>query len=216
MKGIALVAIILVILGASCTHTVQKQPSGQERALKPESALLEEKYELLTVQGMGMPLAEHRYLLAKDGETEIQIRNAEEFAQIVREIASPEDALELVRLLTSQEFRPFLKDIFYSEVHKKMEPKTEGDEEDRWFAIAPKQYETWKLHEPVATEEDAMYKIERFVASYPRVKVQEQEHTLAQLLKIWEWVDAQGKYTMEIQEVIAEGGEIQKILLFTK
>ena len=214
MKVVTIMTMLFVIFGVSCAHTVQKHPGGQERPLKLESALFLKKYELFTVIGMGKPVAEHSYLLAKDGNSEVKIQDTESFAQIVKEIASPEDALELVRLMTSQEIRPFLSDVYYNEVHKQAKPEKEGEEEDRWFAIAPEQYDEWQLHEPIVTEENGMYKIERFVASYPRLK--EQELTPAQLLKIWEWVDAEGKYSMEIQEVIAEGDEIHKLLLFTK
>ena len=215
MKLFTFIMLGFIILGTlSCACAVQKQATEQERSLKLESTLLNENYKLFAVRGMGMPIAEHSYLLAKDGKTEIKIQTAEEFAQIVKKITSPEDALALVRLITSQEIRPFLSDVYYSEVHKKVETKSEGEQKAQWFAIEPEQYEKWNLHEPVVTEENGLYKIERFVASYPRLK--EQELIPAQLLKIWEWVDAEGKYSMEIQEVIAEGDIIQKILLFTK
>ncbi len=220
MKGITLFTITLMLLGTSCAKKmreeppVQEQTTTQEQPLKVETTLLNKKYDFFPRRGMGRPLAKQGYLLVKHGETELKIRTTEEFAQIVKGITSSEDALALVRLITSQQLRPFLTDVYYSEVHKKVEAK-ESEKEDRGFAIEPEQYEAWKAQEPVVTEEEAgMYKIERFVASYP--KMQGQEHTPAQLLKIWEWVDSQGKYSMEIQEVIAEGSAIQKILMFTK
>jgi hypothetical protein len=220
MKRIVLLTIALMLLGTSCAKKMQEEPPAQkktttqERPLKVETTLLNEKYEFFPRRGMGRPIAKQGYLLAKHGETELKIQTTEEFAQLVKEITSPEEALALVRLITSQQIRPFLSDVYYGEVHKKAEPK-KGEQENRWFAIEPEQYEAWKIQEAVATEEKTgAYKIERFVASYP--KVQGQEHTPAQLLKIWEWVDSQGKYSMEIQEVIAEGSEIQKLLMFTK
>lgn len=211
MKAIMLMSLGLVMLGLSCAQDVDKsnQPLKKERALKPESTLIREEYTLSTVIEAVRPIAEHIYILAKSGETELKIRDTEGFAQVVRKISSQEQALELVRLLTSQEFRPFLKDIYYSEVHKK------ENEEDRWFAIEPKQYDEWKLHEPVVTEENGVYKIERFVACYPRL-LENKEITQAKLVKIWEWVNSDGKYLAEIQDVIAEGDKIHKILIFTK
>jgi hypothetical protein len=211
MKAIILMSLVLVMLGLSCAQDVDNgdQPLKKERAIKTESALIQEGYTLSTVIEAVKPIAEHVYILAKNGETELKIRDTEGFAQVVRKISSQEQALELVRLLTSQEFRPFLKDIYYSEVHKK------ENEEDRWFAIEPKQYDEWKLHEPVVTEENDVYKIERFVACYPRL-LENKEITQAKLVKIWEWVDSDGKYLAEIQDVIAEGDAIHKILIFTK
>lgn len=211
MKTVILMNIVLVMLGFSCAQDVDNgnQPLKQERALKTESALIQEGYTLSTVIEAVKPIAEHVYILAKNGETELKIRDTESFAQVVRKISSQEQALELVRLLTSQEFRPFLKDIYYSEVHKKK------DKDDRWFAIEPEKYDEWNLHEPVVTEENGVYKIERFVACYPRL-LENREITQAKLVKIWEWVDSDGKYLAEIQDVIAEGDEIHKILIFTK
>ncbi|MBD3307110.1 hypothetical protein GF339_11850 [candidate division KSB3 bacterium] len=216
MKIITMITLALVGLSACCAQTGQKQPAAQERPLTLQSPLLKDEFELFTVQEMGQPLAAHRYLLAKHDETELKIQTAAEFAPLVREITSPADALALVRLLTSQEIRPFLQDIFYSEVHKKSEPQAQAETtpEAQWFALEPEQYAQWGISEPVVTAEEESYKIERFVASYPRT--QEQERTPAQLLKIWEWVDTEGQYSMEIQEVIAEGPEVRKILLFTK
>ena len=211
MRGITCLLFVSILLGACCApQKPQKQARGQERRLQPESALLDEKYQLFSVMGMEMPIADNTYLLAKDGETDIEIRKAAEFAQIVKGVTSPEDALNFVRLLTSQQFRLFIADVNYTEVHK----KDEADAEDRWFAIEPQQYEDWKLHDPVVSEEDGQYKIERFVARYPYF--QDQQRIPAQLLKIREWVATDGTYSMEVQEVVAEGDAIGKILLLTK
>ncbi len=221
MKNVVLMSFLLIImLGASCATTSQEEEPGKqsrakgpitrERPVEIDSGLIHDDYELFSVIEAKKPISEHAYLLAKSGNAQLEIRETKDVAQIVKAITSPEDALELARLLSSQDLRPFLKDIYYSEIHEKMK----GDEKDQWFAIETDRYNAWKLHEPVITEEDGQYKIERFVASYPRI--QEQPPSPAQLLKIWEWVDAQGKYSMEIQEVIAEGEEIQKILIFTK
>lgn len=219
MKEMALLSLLFVFLGMSCAHTEQsssRQVSSdvQERQITLETTLLQEQYTLFTVQGMGFPLAEHRYLLARDGEQEMKIRKAADLAPLVKEIGSAEQALEFVRFLTSTDIRSFLSDIYYHEVHKKIETRDENAPEDRWFAIEEDQYEAWNLHGPIVEEVDDMYKIERFVASYPRRE--NQNITPARLLKIWEWVTREGFYSMEIQATIAEGEPIQKILLFQK
>lgn len=217
MQGILLFISILVILGTSCANTSQESPSPTKRETPLElgSALLDGRYELFTVQELEMPLADHRYVLAKNGETTIKIQQAEDFSQIVKEITSAEEALELVRLITSQEIRPFLTDIYYHEVEKKVESEIGDAVEPQWFALEPEQYDKWEVQEPVVTEEgDGKYKIERFVAGYSRME--EERRIPSQLLKIWEWVDVEGNYSMKIQEVITEGEEIDKILLFTK
>jgi hypothetical protein len=214
MKGIIAFMMLCAILGTSCACSKQAKSGGQEQPIKLASLLIQDKYELFSVIGGGKPIADHVYLLAKAGDTRLEIRTTKDFAQIVKGIASKDDALALVRLLTSQELRPFLRDVYYAEVHQKVEPKKQGETEDHWFAIAPQQYETWKLHEPVVTEEQGRYKIERFVACYPQLK--EKDLTPAQLVKIWEWVDAKGAYSAEIKEVIAGGDEIHRLLLFTK
>ncbi len=224
MKGLILFIMICLLFGVSCACTKNDSPPMvRERPLELESALIDENYTLFSVQELTMPLAEHSYLLAKKDDTEVKIQQTEEFSQIVKKITSPEDALELVRLIASPEVHPLLSDVYYHEVHEQIEPEdkatTEAELTEQWFAIKPAQYEQWELHEPIVTkEEDGRYKIERFAASYPQI-IQEGEKTQttpAQLLKIWEWVDANGKYTMEIQDVIAEGSDIHKILLFTK
>ena len=179
MKGILLFTSILVILGTSCANTSQESPSPTKREtpLVVESALLDGRYELFTVQELEMPLAAHRYVLAKNGETTIKIRQAEDFSQIVKEISSEEEALELVRLITSQEIRPFLKDLYYHEVEKKVELKIEDAVEPQWFALEPEQYDKWAVQEPVVTEAgDGKYKIERFVAGYSRMEEEERSH----------------------------------------
>jgi hypothetical protein len=217
MKSMLLMSIFLVLFGVSCACPVEKKPSpekskGQERPIKIESKLIQAGYELFSVIEAKKPLVKNIYLLAKRGETQVEIRDAAGFAEIVQGIASKEDALELVRLLTSQELRPFLRDLYYSEVHQK------ADDNDQWFAVTPAQYAQWKLHDPVVTEDNGIYKIERFVACYPRMieKNQQKDMTAAQLVKIWETVDAKGKYTAELKEVVAEGDDIQKLLIFTK
>jgi hypothetical protein len=228
MKGFVLVSVLCMVLGTSCAHTEQttsekKSPDVQEQPIALETTVFQEQYTLWGVQGIGLPLAEHRYLLARGGEQDIEIRKAEDFTPLVKEISSADQALEFVRLLSSPEIRSFLSDIYYSEVHKKEAPPAQegkaetADEhapEDRWFAIEAAQYDAWNLHEPVVEEVEGAYKIERFVASYPRRE--EQGLAPARLLKIWEWVDHAGSYRMEIQAILAEGEPIQKILLFQK
>jgi len=209
MKSIILMSLLLVVFGVSCANTVEKTSRGQERPIKIESKLIQEEYELSTVIEPGKPIAEHVYILAKGKKTQLEIRNTDDFSQVVREISSKDEALELARLFTSQRIRSFLKDIYYSEVYKK------ESEEDKWFVIEPEQYDEWKLREPVVTEENGVYKIERFVACYPRI-LQDKTLTKAKLVEIWEWVDSEGKYLAEIQETIAEGEAIRKILIFTK
>ncbi|GAK55014.1 hypothetical protein U27_01845 [Candidatus Vecturithrix granuli] len=214
MKELIFLNLLLIVLGISCAHTKQMSADIQERPIVFDTALLEERYSLWGVQGMGLPLADHRYLLARDGEQEIKIQKAEDFAPLAKDITSAEQALEFVRFLTSTEIRTFLADIYYSEVHKKVEKADESDQEDHWFAIDAAQYEAWYMHEPLVRELDGQYRIERFVASYPRR--QNQKIVPPRLLKIWEWVDREGHYRMEIHSIIAEGESVQKILLFQK
>lgn len=214
MKELIFLTLLLMVSGVSCVHTEQTSSDIQKQQIVLDTTLLEERYSLWGVQGMGLPLAKHRYLLAQDGEQEIKIRTAEDLAPLLKEITSAEQALEFVRFLTSSEIRTFLSDIYYSEVHKKTEPANDGDREDRWFAVDAAQYEAWNMHEPLVKALDGQYRIERFVASYPRRE--NQQITPARLLKIWEWVDSEGHYRMEIQTILAEGEPIQKILLFQK
>jgi len=219
MRGIILLTLSVICLGTACAKTSEKppKPMQQVRDLDVDSVFLDESCDLFAVQELTMPLAEHNYLLAKCGQKETVIRKATEFFPIVREITSADDALELVRLFTSQAIRPFLQDVYYSEVHKEVEPESEDEIVEPWFALSPEQYEEWKVQAPVVTqEEDGRYKIERFVVSYPRKEEEHGELIPPQLLKIREWVDAEGKYSMELQEVVAEDEGLQNILLFTK
>lgn len=216
MKPIVILSIGCLMLGFSCAKVEEQsqsqtktRPLKQEEPLKVESTLISAEYTLSTVMEAAKPISDHIYILARHGKDEIQIRNTEDFAQIVREITSSEEALEFVRLLDSQAIRPFLQDIYYSEVHRKT------DAEDRWFAIEPKQYEAWNLHEPVVSEDNGIYTIERFVACYPRL-IHNKVITDAKLIKIREWVAPDGKYDAEIRDTVVEGEEIRKILIFTK
>ncbi|MDY0091824.1 MAG: hypothetical protein RBT80_03910 [Candidatus Vecturithrix sp.] len=214
MKELVLLSLLLPLLGISCAHTEQSPSTIQERQIVPDTKLFEDRYSLWGVQGMELPLAAHRYLLARDGKQETIIRTSEDLAPLVKEIASAEQALEFVRFLTSQDIRTFLADIYYSEVHKKAETSEENAQESRWFAIEATQYEAWDMHEPIVQALDGEYRIERFVASYPHRE--NQDIVPARLLKIWEWVDREGHYRMEIQTILAEGEPVQKILLFQK
>lgn len=207
--------ILLCLLGGISCAQVEEQASKEEQPLKNEqpleivSDLLQADVSLFSVIEARKPIADHTYILAQSKDGELTIRDTESFAQIVREIASPEDALELVRLVTSQELRPFLQDIYYAEVHKK------ANADDRWFAIEPEQYDEWNLHEPVITEENGIYQIDRVVACYPRL-IHGKIITKSKLVEIREWVSPDGKYIAEIRDIITEADEIRKILVFTK
>ncbi|GAK53074.1 hypothetical protein U14_04333 [Candidatus Moduliflexus flocculans] len=223
MKGMLMILILsLSLLVSSCSaQKAETTPEIQQTPLKITSSLLKDGVELFAAQEMTMPLGKHRSILAKTNMSDIVIRTSADFTQVVKEIASPEDALAYVRLITSEEIRPFLQDVYYAEVHKQAVPTTKevnGEKivvEDIWFAVEAKQYDAWKLAEPVVKKlEIGGYAIERFVAAYP--KVMDKSATPAQLLKIRETVGTQGAYTMEILAVIAEGDAIEKMLLFTK
>ncbi len=223
MKGTFMLLILsLSVLASSCSaQKSETKPESRQMPLKVASPLLKDGVEFFAVQEMTMPLGKHRALLAKENTTEMTIRTSADFSQAVKAIASPEDALSFARLITSDEIRPYLQDVYYSEVHKQAAPtvkEVNGEKitvEDRWFAVEAKQYDAWKLAEPVVkTLEIGGYAIERFVASYP--KVMEKNATPAQLLKIRETVGMNGAYTMEIVTVVAEGDAIEKMLLFTK
>ena len=223
MKGMLMILILsLSLLVSSCSAQKSETKSSiQYTPLKITSPLLKDGVELFAAQEMAMPLGKHRSILAKTKMSDISIRTSADLAQIIKEIASPEDALAFARLITSEEIRPFLQDVYYAEVHKQAAPTTKevnGEKiavEDRWFAVEPKQYDAWKLAEPVVKKlEIGGYAIERFVAAYP--KIMDKSATPAQLLKIRETVGANGAYTMEIVAVIAEGAAIEKMLLFTK
>ncbi len=172
-------------------------------------ALVLEGCELVPVIESKKSLTSLAYLLAKTDNIEVPIRTIAEFSQVVREITSEADALEYVRLLTSQEIRPYLQDAYYAEVHK------QTGTDDGWFAIAADQYDAWNLAEPLVRSEQNRYTIERVVAAYPRF-LEGRPTTDAVLLKIREWVTPEGGYLMEVREIVAEGDEIYKILVFTK
>lgn len=206
MRSLLLLCAIVLVFGVSCASTT----TGQERpSMNVDSSLILEGYDLIPFLGSQKPIGDHIYLIAKSGKIEITIRTVEEFSQVIRELASEEDALEFVRLLTAQNIRPYLKDVYYAEVHK------QTDNDDKWFAIEAAQYDDWELHEPVVTEENGLYKIERYVATYPRY-LAGRPVTDAQLLKIREWVTPAGEYALDIREIVAEGDDIYKILVFTK
>ena len=223
MKGTFMVLMLSVsLLATGCSaQKAETTPEIRETPIKIVSPLLKDGVELFAAQEMTMPLGKHRSLQARLQTNETTIRTSADFAQVVKEIASPEDALAFARLISSEDIRPYLQDVYYSEVHKQAAPTTRevnGETvliEDRWFAVEPKQYDAWKLAEPsVKKLEIGGYAIERFVAAYP--KIVEKSATPAQLLKIRETVGANGAYTMEIVAVIAEGAAIEKMLLFTK
>ena len=212
----------LSLLATSCSaQKAETSPEIRQTPLKITSPLLKDGIELFAAQEMTMPLGKHRSLQAKLQTNKMTIQTTADFAQAIKEIASPEDALAFARLITSEEIRPYLQDVYYAEVHKQAAPtakEANGETvliEDRWFAVEAKQYDAWKLAEPVVKKlEIGGYAIERFVAAYP--KIVEKSATPAQLLKIRETVGANGAYTMEIVAVIAEGAAIEKMLLFTK
>lgn len=223
MKGMFMgLMISLSLLASGCSAQKTETTSEiRETPIKITSPLLKDGVELFAAQEMTMPLGKHRSILAKTKMSDISIRTSADFAQVIKEIASPEDALAFARLITSEEIRPYLQDVYYAEVHKQAAPtstQVNGETvliEDRWFAVEAKQYDAWKLAEPVVKKlEIGGYAIERFVAAYP--KIMEKTATPAQLLKIRETVGANGAYTMEIVAVIAEGAAIEKMLLFTK
>lgn len=203
------------LLGAvSCAQVEEKlreapQPPKNTQPLNSDSGLFQSDFKLFTVIEAIKPIADHTYILAKRDDVELIIRDTEGFAQVIGDITSKEEALELVRLLTSQEIRPFLQDIYYAEVHKK------ADTDDIWFAIEPEQYDEWNLHEPVIIEENGIYQIDRFVACYPRL-IHRKIITEAKLIHIREWVSPEGDYLAEIRDILAEGDEIRNILVFTK
>ncbi len=187
-----------------------------ERILELHSDILDDSYELFSVQELRMPLAKYAYLFAKKfGETH-EIRTAAEFSRVVKTIQTAGDALELARLLSSQELRPFLQDVFYAEVRQKIETESKDTIVDPWFRLDAEEYEALHLHAPVVTEKEGSFNIERFVASYPREEEDSENILPAQLLKIWERIDNEGRYSMEIREIVTEGEQIQSILLFTK
>ena len=163
-----------------------------------------------------MPLAKHSYLIAKNEGKAYSIRVAAEFSRVVKAIRSTDEALELAHLLSSQELRPFLQDVFYAEVHKKSEAESTDEIIAPWFRLEAEKYEKLQLHPPIVTSEDGRFTIERFVVSYPREDKDSEKILPAQLLKILEQIDHDGYYSMEVKEILDQGEQIQKILLFTK
>jgi hypothetical protein len=134
----------------------------------------------------------------------------------VKKIRTANEALELARLLSSQDIRPFLQDIFYAEVYKKVNAESRDQSIEPWFRLDAETYETFKLQPPVVKEEEGGFSLERFVASYPRDDKESENILPAQLLKIREQIDSEGRYSMEMLKILTEGEEIHKILLFTK
>ena len=201
-----------IIATACCAPKNVTPETG--RAAPVEVALLREGVSVVGVKTPRKPLSAHVYLLVNDGKKEHRIRTSQELPPFLNAISSPELALAYVRFISSQEIRPYLTDMYYTEVQRQAEGKPAANAEPSWFTLTAAQYKTWQVHEPVVTTDGARYKIERFVASYPRVK--DETRLPAQLLKIWEWVEPTGKYTMEIQQVITEGQAIHSILMFTK
>ncbi len=208
MKIFLLTLVVLAICGVANAH------AAQEREITLESPLIQEDWRLYGVTDITKAEPPKAYLLAKHEEQTLTIETAEDFAQIVTAVEDRADALQLVRLLTSQEIRPFLADINYHEVQRKAAASAGEDAPQQWFALDPEDYDRWHLYDPVVSKQESLYQIERFVAAYPRIK--DQTLTPAKLLKIVEQVDAEGHYTMDIQQEIAEGEAIQNILLFTK
>ena len=204
-------SFLCILVGVSCANTVQEQETvmKNEQPVTIETNLFQEGYDIFATREARKPIAQHSYLLAKSEEAAIKIRNTMELSQIVREITSTEDALALVRLIASQQLRPFLQDVYYAEVHQK------ANQDDLWFAIEKSQYEHWQLHAPSITEEEGVYTIDRVVACYPRL-IHGKILTEAKLVNIREWVAPDGSYVAEIRSIIAEGEDIQKILLITK
>jgi hypothetical protein len=220
MKLLLSMLFLCLTLGVSCANTVEQstqklsqqpgEPMKTEHPLLLESVLLQPGYTFFTVMEAKKPIADHTYLLARSPQTEVKIQDTAGFTQVLKGIASPDDALVFVRLLTSQEVRPFLRDVYYTEVHQ------QAGSDDVWFAIEPARYAALQLHDPIATaEKNGIYKIERFVACYPRILLGKIV-TDARLVKIREWVAPDGQYAAEIMNTIAEGEAIQRILIFTK
>ena len=208
MRNLSVLCLGLLVFGVSCASSVGQEPMAKIVPAEGH-ALVPENYELVPVIESKKSLTSQPYLSAKTDKGEMPIRTVADFSQVVREITSEADALEYVRLLTSQEIRPYLQDAYYAEVHK------QTGVDDVWFAIAADQYDAWNLAEPVVGSEQHWYVIERVVAAYPRF-LEGRPATDAALLKIREWVTPSGGYLMEVREIVAEGDEIYKILVFTK
>ena len=218
LKILCLMLIVIVALEGVCTQADDdmKSVSKRERTLDIHSDILDESYELFAVQELRMPLAEHAYLVAKKSGEFYIIRSSAEFSRVVKAIHTADDALELSRLITSQELRPFLQDVFYVEVDKTLDTENNDSFLEQCFRLDAESYDVFKLHPPVVKEDKGVFTIERFVASYPRKEEGRENILPAQLLKILEQIDSEGNYRMEILEILTEGEEIHKILLFTK
>lgn len=210
MKSIFLI-LSCMLLATSCAAPIATQENVMKRTrkLKVETTLIQDGYELFSVIEAQKPVAEHTYLLATSGNTELQIRNTDDFARILREIMSPEEALEYIRLITHQDIMPFLQDVSYPMVHKKAAAN------DVWFAVDPEQYAALNLHDPLVTEKDGIYIIDRIAVCYPKL-IHDTLLTPARLVSLREWVSSDGKYAVEIRQTIAEGDEVQKILPIIK
>ncbi len=209
MRRISLLCLGILLIAVSCASNTKQEPMADIVPSQTHHALIQDGYELVPVFESPKSLTSVAYLLARTGKIEIPIRTIAEFAQVVRDITSEAEALEYVRLLTAQDIRPYLQDAYYAEIHKQTGP------DDHWFAIAPERYNAWNLAEPVVTTENNRFVIDRIVAAYPRF-LEGRPTNDAALLKIREWVTPSGGYLMEIRDIIAEGDEIYKILVFTK
>jgi hypothetical protein len=199
--------LLCMLLGTSCAApgAGQENIMKQTRKLEVKTSLIQEGYKLFSVIEAQKPVAEHTYLLATSGNTELQIRDTDGFSQILHEITSQDDALEYIRLITHIDIMPFLQDVSYPMVHKK------ATADDVWFAIEQEQYAALNLHDPLVTEQDGIYIIDRIAVGYPKL-IHNTLLTPARLVSLREWVSSDGKYAVEIRQTIAEGDEVQKIL----
>jgi hypothetical protein len=206
-----LLILVCMLLGTACATIETNQTDVMKRTQKldVETILIQNGYEVFAVIEAQKPVAEHMYLLATSGNTELQIRDTSGFAQILHEIASQDDALEYIRLITHTDIMPFLQDVSYPMVHQKARA------EDVWFAIDAEQYAALNLHDPLVTEKEDIYIIDRIAVCYPKL-IHDTLLTPARLVSLREWVSSDGKYAVEIRQTIAEGDEVQKILPIIK
>lgn len=210
MRIFSVFCVVVLLCATSCAPHQSRESAPEMVAFQPVThPLLTEGVELVPVMEAKKSLNKDAYLLARSGDTDFPVRRTVEFSGIVEEIASEADALEYARLLTSPEIRPYLSDVYYAEIHKHTGP------DDRGFAIPPDQYDAWNLFEPVVMTENGLYVIERVVAAYPRF-LEGRPVTNAALLRIREWITPDGGYLMEVRDIIAEGDEVYKFLVFTK
>jgi hypothetical protein len=79
MKELVLLSLLLPLLGISCAHTNNRHLLFQERQIVPDTKLFEDRYSLWECRHE-LPLAAHRYLLARDGKQETIIRTSEDLA----------------------------------------------------------------------------------------------------------------------------------------